>query len=121
LLPSFQTTFGVYHCLKRPDSEHQRHNAGQDRGEVPDMASIDLPARTHAVSPPTAKVRTWLGEVGRRAAKMVSAARLRTSPALTISGLASIDASAWTSFGRGAGLLALGISALLYDWAREKP
>lgn len=86
------------------------------------MASIAPPAHANAISPPRlATARTLLGEVGRRAAALVSAARLHTSPALTISGLASLDLAAWTTYGRGAGLLALGASLLTYDWAREKP
>lgn len=57
----------------------------------------------------------------RQAAKMVSAARHHNwSPALTISGLAAIDTAAWTTFGRGAAWLALGVSVLLFDWSRDR-
>jgi hypothetical protein len=50
---------------------------------------------------------------------MVGAARHHNwSPALTISGLATVDA-AFYQHGWFAGLLATGISALLYDLARE--
>jgi hypothetical protein len=41
------------------------------------------------------------------------------SPALTISGLSCIDA-AFYQHGWFAGLLATGISALVYDWSRER-
>lgn len=67
------------------------------------------------------RTRAALGLAARRAAEMVSAARLRDrSPALTISGLASLDISAWETFGRGAAWAALGVSILLYDVDRER-
>ena len=67
------------------------------------------------------RTRAALAEAARQGTKMVSAVRHRDrSPALTISGLASLDVSAWETFGRGAAWAALGISILLYDVDRER-
>lgn len=63
--------------------------------------------------------RSDLANVAARLAKTVSAVRHHNwSPALTVSGLATIDA-AFYQHGWFAGLLATGISALVYDWTRE--
>lgn len=80
--------------------------------------SLDAPIRN---SGRRNRMRATLAEVRRRGTAMVSAARHHDwSPALTISGLAAIDVSAWTTFGRGAAWLAFGISALVYDWSRDR-
>jgi hypothetical protein len=63
--------------------------------------------------------RSDLANVAARIAKTVSAVRHHNwSPALTVSGLATIDA-AFYQHGWFAGLLATGLSALVYDWTRE--
>lgn len=55
--------------------------------------------------------RRGLARSGAGIAKMASAARHRyRCPALVISSFGCIDASAWITFGIGAGLLAIGIS-----------
>lgn len=64
------------------------------------------------------RARTALAQAQAKATRMVSAARHHDwSPALTISGLASIDA-AFYQLGLFAGLLTTGISILIYDWSR---
>lgn len=84
------------------------------------MASITATApttRTAAVRRRLAAVRTALASSIRQGATMVSAARHRyRRPALTISGFGCIDAAAWTTFGLGAGLLVLGVLALVFEW-----
>ena len=85
------------------------------------MASVTAPPRTRNANPPWQRARKALAGVGHRGAKVVSAARHRNwSPALTITGLGSIDIGAWETFGRGAGWAALGVSLLLFDFSRDK-
>lgn len=84
------------------------------------MAATTIPPRTHA-TPPWQRVRNALTTTITQGAQMASAARHRNwSPALTISGLASIDGGIWQHFGAGTGWIAIGVSALLYDFSREK-
>lgn len=67
------------------------------------------------------RTREALTQVARKGTAMVGAARHHNwSPALTISGLGFIDTATWTSYGHGAGLLAIGLSALIYDWSRDR-
>lgn len=64
------------------------------------------------------RARTALARAQPRATRMVSAARHHDwSPALTISGLGCVDA-AFYQLNLFGGLLATGISILLYDWSR---
>jgi len=63
--------------------------------------------------------RSDLAQAYASVVKTVGAVRHHNwSPALTISGLATIDA-AFYQHGWFAGLLATGVSALVYDWTRE--
>jgi len=56
----------------------------------------------------------------RQAATAVSAARHRDwSPEQSVAGLTSGVASAWTTFGLGAGLLALMGAFFAFDWSRD--
>lgn len=69
------------------------------------------------------RMRTaWNKAVG-QAAAMVSAARLRSSPALTIGGFITIDTSAFQlaagHLNPGVGLLVTGLSMWAYDWSRD--
>lgn len=81
--------------------------------------SHDAPTRTRQWRQD--RVRATLAEVRRRGAAMVSAARHHDwSPALTISGLGCAVASAWTTFGLGAGLLAMAASFFALDWSRDR-
>jgi len=58
-----------------------------------------------------------------QAGAMVSAARLRSSPALTIGGFITIDTSAFQlaagHVSPGIGLLVTGLSMWAYDWSRD--
>jgi len=84
------------------------------------MATITashLDAPTRPPIPRAARVRAVLADSVRRGTQMVSAARL--SPALTIGGLTSGVASAWTTFGLGAGLAALCVAFFVFDWSRD--
>lgn len=77
------------------------------------------PTRTPRTHRGWASARTTLDAATRRAVKTVGAVRHHNwSPALTVSGLATIDA-AFYQHGWFAGLLATGVSALVYDWTRE--
>lgn len=73
------------------------------------MASTTIPARTGHATPPTwRKARAALVSWASQGARVASAARRRyRRPALVISGLACADASAWHTFGIGAGLAVL--------------
>jgi hypothetical protein len=65
-------------------------------------------------------VRDSLAKVGRQAVEMAGAARHRLRrPALVITGLGCMDASAWHTFGLGAGLLALGASCWIFELLAE--
>jgi hypothetical protein len=80
------------------------------------MTATTLNARTQATSGRLARLRVALAESARQGATMVSAARHRyRRPALTISGFACMDASAFQG-GLWLGLLTTGISALVYEW-----
>ena len=88
------------------------------------MAAITAPA----IPENTRRPRKWrrdrtreaLAAAGRQGTAMVSAARHHNwSPALTIGGLASGVTSAWTTFGLGAGLLALAGAFFAFDWSRD--
>lgn len=80
------------------------------------MAATTIPAHAPAITPPWRKARTVLTTVTRQGAKMASAARHRLRrPALVIGGLGCMDASAWHTFGIGAGLLALGASLWVFE------
>jgi hypothetical protein len=86
------------------------------------MATTVIPPRTRTHPPRSTRLRTTLAVRVRQATAMVGAARRHDwSPALTISGLACVDIAAWTTFGRGAAWLALGVSFFLFDFSREKP
>lgn len=66
------------------------------------------------------RMRAAWTKARRQATTTVSAARHHNwSPALTVTGLGSIDIAAWETFGRGAGWLALGVSILAFDWSRD--
>lgn len=65
------------------------------------------------------RMRTAWNRAVAQAGTMVSAARLHTSPALTIGGLTSGVASAWHTFGVGAGLAALSAACFVFDWSRD--
>jgi hypothetical protein len=82
------------------------------------MAAVTAPARATAITPPwRARARAALATATARGAEMASAARLRfRRPALTIAALGCADASAWHTFGLGAGLLALAGSLALWEW-----
>ena len=81
------------------------------------MASAAIPAHTPAISPPWRRVRDALATVAAKGAQVASAARRRyRRPALTIGGLGAIDASAWHTFGIGAGLAVLGGFLLIWEF-----
>ncbi len=66
------------------------------------------------------RLRETLTRGGRQGKAAVSAARHHNwSPALTVSALGCGVASAWTTFGLGAGLLALMGALLALDWSRD--
>lgn len=70
------------------------------------------PAKPH----PGRRVRTALATACQQAVTMAGAARHRLRrPALVIGGLGCMDASAWHTFGLGAGLLALGASCWVFE------
>ena len=83
------------------------------------MASVTLPAHVDMTPPRRINVRTRLRAAARRVGAVVSAVRLNASPALTASGLISIDAAMFLH-GWFAGLITVGISFFLYDWSHEK-
>jgi len=64
------------------------------------------------------RVRAALAQARSRATAAVSTVRL--SPVLTVGGLSSAVASAWTTFGLGAGLAALSAAFFLFDWSRDQ-
>jgi len=72
------------------------------------VASVTAPGTRNA-TPLWRRVHNALTTASSQGARMASAARHRyRRPALAISGLACFDASAWHTFGTGAGLLVLG-------------
>jgi hypothetical protein len=84
------------------------------------MASITVTAPDARTRPGwrrhAATARTALTKGMRQGAQVASAARHRyRRPALVISSFGCIDASAWTTFGTGAGLLAIGISLFVLE------
>lgn len=88
------------------------------------MAATTLPASTPRTdSPPRyRRMGAALAKWAAKGATMASAVRHRDrSPALTIGGLGFIDAGIWQHFHTGTGLIAIGVSILLYDFSREKP
>lgn len=81
------------------------------------MATATVPAHTSAISPPWRRVRGALATVAAKGAQVVSAARRRyRRPALTIAGLGCADASAWHTFGLGAGLLVTAACLLVWEF-----
>jgi hypothetical protein len=86
------------------------------------MASITAPATPNPRTHPSwrrlaGRMRAALAPRVRQAAAMVSATRQRyRRPALTMGGFGCIDAAAWHTFGLGAGLLTLGVLALVLEW-----
>lgn len=81
------------------------------------MASVLTPGHAPSTTP-----RTWqkawhaLREGARKGADTASAARHRLRrPALVVAGLTCFTASAWHTFGIGAGLLTLGISCWVFE------
>ena len=71
-------------------------------------------------NPPWRRTRTALRAAVTGSAQMAGAARHRLRrPALVISGLGCMDASAWHTFGLGAGLLALGASFWVFELLSE--
>lgn len=86
------------------------------------MAEATVPARSTAITPPWRRVRATAATALAKGAAMASAVRHRDrSPALTVGGLGFIDAGIWQHFHTGTGLIAIGVSILLYDFSREKP
>lgn len=81
------------------------------------MAATTIPAHANAITPPWRRVRNVLTTVTRQGVKVARTARHRLRrPALVISGFGCMDASAWHTFGLGAGLLALGLSLWAFEW-----
>lgn len=78
--------------------------------------STTLPAARRHPHSVRARARKAIAESARQAKRAASEARRRyRRPSLVISSLGCIDASAWTTFGLGAGLLALGISLFVFE------
>lgn len=83
-------------------------------------ATTATPTRNPRTHRGWASARTAAAQAYAATVKTVSGVRHHNwSPALTVSGLATIDA-AFYQHGWFAGLLATGISLLAYDWQREK-
>lgn len=83
-------------------------------------ATTTTPTRTQPANPPWRRARKAFGTAVTRSTTMASAARHRLRrPALVIGGLGCTDASAWHTFGLGAGLLALGISLWIFELIAE--
>lgn len=81
--------------------------------------SHDAPTRTRQWR--QGRVSAALADVRRRGTAVVSAVRHHDwSPALTISGFGCGIASAWTTFGLGAGLLAMAGSFFAFDLSRDQ-
>ncbi len=81
------------------------------------MATTTLPARdTTALQQRWRSARTALARATATAVRVASEARHRyRRPSLVISSFGCIDAAAWTTFGLGAGLLALGASLFVFE------
>lgn len=80
------------------------------------MATTTVPARTRATPPTWQRARSALTAAAGRAAAMASTARARyRRPALVIAAFGCADASAWHTFGLGAGLLAMAGSLLALE------
>lgn len=81
------------------------------------MAAATVPAHAPAISPPWRRARKALAAATGKGIAMCSAARARfRRPALHIAAFAAIDASAWRTFGIGAGLAVLGGLLLLWEF-----
>jgi hypothetical protein len=84
------------------------------------MATITADTPTDARTPRqwrTGRMRARLAAVGSRGTQMASAARHRyRRPALVISSFSCGVASAWHTFGLGAGLLAMGAAGLVLEF-----
>jgi hypothetical protein len=77
------------------------------------MTTLSLPVRR----PRFPRVRAAAVKAWRN--RQRTAARIRAryrTPALQIGGFALLDASAWSTFGLGAGLLVLGAALFVYEW-----
>jgi hypothetical protein len=81
------------------------------------MAAATVPAHAPAITPPWRRARAALAHVTAKGKTMCSAARARyRRPALHIAAFGAIDASAWHTFGIGAGLAVLGGFLLIWEF-----
>lgn len=81
------------------------------------MAATTIPPHATATTPPWRRVRTTLATARAKVTSTASAARHRLRrPALVVGGLGCMDASAWHTFGLGAGLLVLGASLWVFEY-----
>lgn len=116
MLPASLLAFYLYHSDQMLICTHAQVTDGR---EVAIVASVTIPNRTRTTTPRWQQARSTLAQWAAQGAGAVNAARHRhRSPALTATGLAIADA-AFYQHGWFAGLLATGVSFLLFDWSLD--
>lgn len=112
MLPASLLAFYLYHSDQMLICTHAQMTDGR---EVAIVASVTIPSRTRTTTPRWQQVRSTLAQWAAQGAQKASAARHRhRRPALVLSGLGCIDASAYQG-PLWLGLLITGISLWVFE------